>query len=124
MIFFLTIYTVGSYAPMALAGATYGVWLGWFSGYLLVNIGSACNLFLVRKFFQSFCAVKCMKRLQRINIESLETLFRHQPTKSVILLRLPILASGIMNYVFSLSPNLSAKTVIVGNLIGYLPGNN
>lgn len=38
----------GSYAPIVLAGATYGVWLGWLVGYITMNLGAAMNWMWIR----------------------------------------------------------------------------
>jgi uncharacterized membrane protein YdjX (TVP38/TMEM64 family) len=51
----------------------------------------------------------------------LDSLLLHHPVRTVILLRLPYLATGILNYVFAWS-RVSVRHHFMGNLLGLLPG--
>jgi uncharacterized membrane protein YdjX (TVP38/TMEM64 family) len=98
----------GSYAPIVLAGATYGIWIGWIIGYIAMNGGAALNLLWVR--------------LQRLQIDTIEFMLSEAPFRTVFLLRLPVVASGVLNYFFSLSDSLPARPYLWGNLLGNIPG--
>lgn len=43
---------------------------------------------------------------------------KESPVRTVALLRFPVLGSGILNYMFSLSPNTHPVSYAIGNLIG------
>ena len=42
----------GSYGPIVLAGATFGIWTGWGIGYVAMNGGAMLNVLLVRYALQ------------------------------------------------------------------------
>jgi uncharacterized membrane protein YdjX (TVP38/TMEM64 family) len=112
----------GSYAPIVLAGATYGIWIGWIIGYIAMNGGAALNLLWVRQGCKPAMKRCCARRLQRLQIDTIEFMLSEAPFRTVFLLRLPVVASGVLNYFFSLSDSLPARPYLWGNLLGNIPG--
>jgi hypothetical protein len=55
----------------------------------------------------------CRRRMDRLNISSIELLLAEAPVRTVVLLRLPLLTGGILNYMFSLSNTLAARHMLV-----------
>ena len=87
-----------------------------------MNIGAALNLLFVRAGCKPLMARWCKNRLARLQLDVIEYMLREAPLRIVILLRLPVIASGILNYMFSLSDTLPMGPYVLGNLIGNIPG--
>ena len=112
----------GSYAPVVLAGATYGWLIGWLIGYITMTLSPALNLLFVRFGCKPLIKRCCRNRLARLQIDVIEFMLKESPCRIVALLRLPVIASGILNYLFSLSDNLPIAPYMAGNIVGNIPG--
>lgn len=87
-----------------------------------MNGGAALNLLWVRQGCKPAMQRCCARRLQRLQIDVIEFMLKEAPLRTVLLLRLPVIASGVLNYFFSLSDSLQARPYIWGNLLGNVPG--
>jgi len=117
-----TAFTPGSYAPTVLAGATFPYYVSIPISYIGMNFGAILNFIMIRRCLRP-CAVKtCGARMARFGtFETINLIITHHPIRTVILLRLPYLGCGILNYTFSLSP-IKFLPMLYGNLIGLVPG--
>jgi len=84
------------------------------------------NLVVIRYTTCCLCITQRMIKRQNergtINRTTLDRLLFHHPVRTIILLRLPYLASGIINYTLSSTPTLSVRHQLIGNAIGLLCG--
>ena len=118
-------FTPGSYAPTVVAGVTSPWYIAFPLSYVCINASAMLNLVVIRHgVICEWMKRKMMNRMQRredVSASKMDSLLLHHPVRMVILLRLPYLASGILNYYFS-SSRLSARHQFIGNSIGLLPG--
>ena len=118
-------FTPGSYAPTVVAGVTFPWYIAFPLSYVCINASAMLNLVVIRHgVVCDWMKKKMMNRMQRrgdVSVSKMESLLLHHPVRMVILLRLPYLASGILNYYFS-SSRLSARHQLIGNSVGLLPG--
>ncbi len=78
-----------------------------------MNLGALLNLVLVRHVLRAVVNRSCQRRLDRLNVKVVEMLLVDAPVRTVVLLRLPLLTGGILNYMFSLSQSLSVWDMVV-----------
>lgn len=96
--------------------------------YASVNLGALLNVAVVRG--------ACKRRLPRalaakysgrgatlMGSTGLASALRAQPVKMIALLRLPFLANGALNYIFSLHESLRVRDMALGNAIGLSLGS-
>ena len=96
--------------------------------YTSVNLGALLNVAIVRGL--------CKRRLPRVlaakyagrgatllGSTGVASALRTQPVKMVALLRLPFLANGALNYIFSLHESLRVRDMVLGNAIGLALGS-
>ena len=118
-------FTPGSYAPTVVAGVTFPWYIAFPLSYVCINASAMLNLVVIRHgVVCGWMKRKMMNRMQRredLSLSKMDSLLLHHPIRMVILLRLPYLASGNLNYYFS-SSRLSARHQLIGNSIGLLPG--
>ena len=117
--------TPGSYAPTVVAGLTFPLYLAVPLSYFCINAAAMLNLVIIRhglccQWIKRRIMTKVQQR-QDVDMGTLDRLFIYHPLRTVILLRLPYLSSGILNYMFSTSV-LSVRHQLIGNAIGLLPG--
>ena len=118
-------FTPGSYAPTVVAGVTFPWYIAFPLSYVCINASAMLNLVVIR--YGGACdwmKKEMMDRMERrgdVTVSKMDSLLLHHPVRMVMLLRLPYLASGILNYYFS-SSRLSARHQFIGNSIGLLPG--
>lgn len=85
-----------------------------------MNVGALINLGVVRMCLKP-CAYRTFgKRLT--TYEGLDRLLLTQPFQTVVLLRIPYLGSGLLNYAFSLS-DVQIASYYLGNAVGFIPGS-
>jgi len=113
-------FTPGSYAPTVIAGLTFPLYIAFPLSYLSISAAAMLNLVVVR--YGLCCKWLSRKMLQRGNLDvsTLDVLLKYHPLRTVILLRLPYLATGIFNYKFSTS-RLSVRNQIMGNRLDFYP---
>lgn len=113
-------FTPGSYAPTVIAGATFGIAIGASLSYVVMNLAALLNFFTVRR-----CCGRLPWVIKRVGtFRYLDPLLARRPVRTIALLRLPYLGSGILNYVFSLTPvKLSVRDVVLGNAAGFSLGS-
>lgn len=123
-------FTPGSYAPTVLAGATFPLYIAIPIAYLSMNMAALLNILVMRHCAHAcwtYIAARIQRRLERspnsTRVSALTQLLHVSPVKTIVLLRLPYLASGILNYYFSSIRTLSIRHQIIGNAIGLLPGS-
>ena len=121
------------YLPTVLCGVLLEWYLAPFVAFISINIGSLINVLLIRFVIipnKTRCGIKqilrccCGKKMGQLSL--LKKLFAASadPVRVVILLRLPYLNNGIINYLFSLQlESLSIKQNVIGNAIGFIPGS-
>jgi uncharacterized membrane protein YdjX (TVP38/TMEM64 family) len=121
------------YVPSVAAGITFPYEISIPLSYACTVLGSVFNLFLIRVvlkritcFNNMSCCLRC-KRAKKPNRRRnwiagiLDALLLH-PVRMTILVRLPFLGNGTLNYVLSQS-KLPAGPMMIGNCIGMLPGS-
>lgn len=112
------------YAPSVVAGLTFGYAIGTPISYFIVNAGAIINLLWVRKAQYKLLQIPRLRRCfneRTGRIKGLDILLEKMPFKAVLLIRLPFMANGTMNYVLSLS-KVAWRPMLLGNLVGLLPG--
>eukprot|EP00727_Mastigamoeba_balamuthi_P006324 m51a1_g2311 hypothetical protein (384) ;mRNA; f:468528-469744 len=120
------------YAPAVVAGATFGPWVGPPVTIVAVNAGALLNVLWVRRARTLVAAAaarlplalttRVSAWLGRATIPYLGELVRLRPFTTVVLVRLPYLGNGAVNYVFSLS-DVAVAPYAAGNLVGMTPGS-
>lgn len=100
--------------------------------YLCVNIGSLVNLAWIRQLVIKHETNKCLKTILSLLLidkirkrQFLRRLFQTwNPIHIIVILRLPFITSGSINYLSSFQPEyISVKQCIIANAIGLLPGS-
>lgn len=117
--------TPGSYAPTVVAGLTFPLYFAVPLSYFCINAAAMLNLVIIRyglccQWIKRRIMTKVQQR-QDVDMDALDRLFIYHPLRTIILLRLPYLSSGVLNYMFSTSV-LSVRHQLIGNAIGLLPG--
>eukprot|EP01083_Nonionella_stella_P132473 402766_1 len=120
------------YLPTVLCGILFNWYIAPIVAYVSINIGSVMNIVLIRyiilRYKDKYCCIKriltmcCGKKMGQVSF--LKKLFiASSPIKTIILLRLPYLNNGVLNYLFSLQvDSISIKQNMIGNAIGFIPG--
>jgi len=107
------------YLPTVLSGATFQLPVAIAVSYISANLGSAANLLLVRTVCQPMGARFLRSRGPRL--ETLNRLLRSNSVGTVVLLRLPYIGYGVLNYLFAASI-IQPGPYLLGNLVGLIPG--
>jgi uncharacterized membrane protein YdjX (TVP38/TMEM64 family) len=119
-----TIFTTFSptgYLPSVLAGVTFGKIAGPIIAYTSTFTGSCLNLLLVRTVLYRLFS-KCSRcTFANARFSWLEKLLKVAPFRVVLLMRLPFLMNGTLNYVFALS-DVHWQPYLFANMIGFIPG--
>eukprot|EP01084_Bolivina_argentea_P087232 157568_1 len=106
-------------------------WIGITVAYLSINIGAVLNLLWIRcivlKYEQHGCVKFILKYFGISKFRKMKTvskLFKiWSAMKIIVILRLPYVNAGMMNYLFSFQiDQINVKQFIAGNAIGFLPG--
>jgi uncharacterized membrane protein YdjX (TVP38/TMEM64 family) len=116
-----TTFSPTGYLPSVLAGVTFGRIAGPIIAYTSTFTGSCLNLLLVRTVLYRLFS-KCSRcTFANARFSWLEKLLKIAPFRVVLLMRLPFLMNGTLNYVFSLS-EVNWKPYFLANAIGFIPG--
>ncbi|KAH3763999.1 hypothetical protein Pelo_4139 [Pelomyxa schiedti] len=113
------------YAPAVVAGVTFGYYVGPALAYVSVNIGAVLNFLWVRKTRTLLLRINRIRRFidaKTGRFESIELLLEHMPFRTVLLMRLPYMANGTINYVLSIS-SVRFLPMVFGNALGFIPGS-
>lgn len=114
------------YLPAVISGITFEPQAAIPITYLSVVIGALLNTLAVRGFLYK---VGCVKRYYSRSaarrgamMSTVQRLLAAHPVKMVILLRLPFMGNGFLNYLFSFS-TLPLGPMTLGNAVGLIPGS-
>lgn len=114
------------YLPTIIAGVTFEWYLSPLLAYLSINIGGLINIIWIRKVILKYqCCVRIFRTLMGDKlgkISYLENIISANPVLTVILIRLPYLNNGLVNYLLSLS-SVSYRDNFIGNCVGFIPGS-
>lgn len=116
------------YLPAVLAGIAFPPEASIPVTYLSVNLGALLNVALVRGACLGWLPAAMRKRYEArgealLGTGSLGLALDAHPTGMVALLRLPFLANGALNYIFSMRSSLPVGRMALGNALGFLPGS-
>ena len=119
-------FTPGSYAPTLAAGVTFPIYLAFPLSYVCMNAAALLNVAVIRSGLCCACVKRRVSSRQQqrrsgVSLSTLQRLYLHHPVRTVILLRLPYLASGILNYTLAFS-SVSLRHQLLGNAVGFMPG--
>merc|ERR1712098_764132 len=121
------------YFPTVLCGIFFQWYIAPIIAYISINIGSLFNVLIIRYLIlpnKTRCGIKqilqccCGRKMGQIPMLKRLFLSVPNPIRVVVLLRLPYLNNGVINYLFSLQvDSLSITHNVIGNLIGFIPGS-
>ena len=121
------------YLPTVLCGIFFTWYIAPFVAYISINIGSLINILIIKYIIlrnKHRCCIGhilrccCGKKFGQVSFLKKLFIATSNPIKIVILLRLPYLNNGVVNYLFSLQvDSLTIKQNLFGNLIGFIPGS-
>ena len=121
------------YFPTVLCGIFFQWYIAPIIAYISINIGSLCNVLIIRYIIlpnKTRCGIKqilhccCGRKMGQIPMLKQLFLSVPNPIRVVVLLRLPYLNNGVINYLFSLQvDSLTITQNVIGNLIGFIPGS-
>eukprot|EP01105_Mastigella_eilhardi_P018231 TRINITY_DN4213_c0_g1_i1.p1 TRINITY_DN4213_c0_g1~~TRINITY_DN4213_c0_g1_i1.p1 ORF type:complete len:281 (+),score=79.13 TRINITY_DN4213_c0_g1_i1:511-1353(+) len=112
------------YGPTVVAGVTFGYIVGPLMSIFFTNAGACVNILWVRALREKLLSYERVRRYfdaKAGKVPGLELLLTRYPLRTVLLMRLPFMANGVVNYLLSLS-SVRWQSAALGTLIGMLPG--
>ena len=124
----------GGSMPSVMCGIVFhdNAWLAVTVSYVSTNIGALLNLAWIRLFIihhEEQCCVKTVMKLLAVHHlrkrKDLKRLFMiWNPITIIIVLRLPFIGGGTINYLTAFQPEyISVTECIIANAIGFIPGS-
>ena len=108
------------YLPTIVGGMIFPPYFSITISWIGVNMGALLNMIWVRSGCLKGCVQKVIGRAIG-RYEGLENMLKEEPFKTVVILRLPFMYNGLLNYVFATSC-VAVKPYISGNALGFIPG--
>ena len=112
------------YLPAVAAGVSFPPAIAVAVSYFSVTCGAALNLAMVRTVLRNsrFVDSRCGPRSRRATLlHGLDAALERYPLRLTVLLRLPYLSNGVINYALALTA-VPARWLLLGSAIGLAPG--